>query len=139
MATIIVSRGRNVILGRAYNTAEAYAAIQSLSIDDQASGFLDTDEDLDRGGGLTVANSFVVNFNATPTLNTSTNQVTSEATIPAVNGNFTIRRIAHHNAAAGSVSTSSNTLVSGVDGQSITKTSDFAVLFRKVTTLTDAS
>lgn len=139
MATIIVSRGRNVIVGRAYNTAEAYNPIQSLSVDDQSSGFLDTDEDLDRAGGLTVANSYVVDFDSTPTLNTSTNQVTSVATVPAGQGNFTIRRIAHHNAAAASVTVSSNTLVSGVDGFSFTKTSDFSALFRKVTTQTDAS
>ena len=142
MATIIVSRGRNVMQGRAFSTADGFAAIQSLSVDDYngaGNAFQDSDEDLDRAGALTIPNFFAVNFDATPVLNTSTNEVTVEATVPAASGNFTHRRIGHHNATAGSVTRSSNTLVSGIDGQSIGKTADFDALYRDVYDLTDAS
>lgn len=110
-------------------TGPTYSAtrfIQTLSIDDQASAFINTDLSLNRSGGLTVTNEFDQALN-TNTRAGSTQIVSHSTTIPTGSGNFTIRRIALHDDTATNVTTSSETLVAGIDGQSLTKTSDFTM------------
>lgn len=115
-------------------TYSATRHIQTLSIDDQVSAFLVTDTDLNRAGALTVTNEFDLAFDAAPTR--SGQVVTHVATIPAGSGNFTIRRIAMHDDTAANVSTSSDTLVCGIDGQSLLKTADFAMAITLTLTYT---
>lgn len=83
------------------------------------------DTALNTGGA--VANEFGAAFDSTPTRSGQT--VTHLMTIPVGSGNFTIRRIALHDDTTANVTTSSTTLFAGVDGQSLTKTSDFSIAF----------
>jgi hypothetical protein len=135
MAAIIFNRGLQVIGGRASNTADAFAALQSISVDDSSTAFAATDTALNSGGAVT--NEADVDFDSTPTRSSQT--VTHLGTFGTGVANFTIRRVAIHNAAAASVTTSSTSLVAGIDGQSLTKTSDFSMTFTMSIEYTDAS
>lgn len=125
MAAIVVNNGLQCIGERASFVTPSFSRIQTMSVDDQSSAFLATDVDLDRAGALTVANEFDQALSPDPTRSSQT--ITHVTTIPTGSGNFTIRRIALHHDTATNVTTASNTLVSGVDGQSLTKTSDFTL------------
>ncbi|WP_373092348.1 hypothetical protein [Zhongshania sp.] len=135
MASKIVNRGLQVIGGRASNTADAFAAIQSLAADDGTVAFAAAHTAINSGGAVT--NQADVDFDATPTR--AGQVITHVATFPTGSANFTIRRLSLHNAAAASVSASSTTLVSGIDGQSLTKTSDFSLEVTITITYADAS
>jgi hypothetical protein len=123
MASLIVNRGLQVIGGRASNTADAFLEIDTMAVDDATEPFLAADTKLDDGTGFT--QEFDAAFDTTPTRSGQT--VTHIMTIPTGSGNFPIRRISLHNALAASVTGSSVTLVGGIDGQSLTKTSDFTL------------
>lgn len=104
--------------GPTYNSARH---IQTMSVDDSSVAFAVGDDALNDGGAVT-------NEADAATTNTRTGQVISHAATFATGaGNFTIRRIALHDDTTGNVSASSTTLVAGVDGQSLVKTSDFAL------------
>jgi len=135
VASIVVNRGLQVIGGRASSTADSFAAIQSLSVDDSSNAFAAGDTALNSGGA--VSNEADADFDATPTRSSQT--VTHVATFGTGVANFTIRRVALHNAAAASVSASSTTLVAGIDGQSLTKTSDFSMTFTVTVEYSDNS
>lgn len=137
MASRIVNRGLQVIAGRASSTADGFAAIQSMAVDDDSNAFGQTDDSLDDAGGGAPANVAAKNFDATPTRSAQT--VTHTSTYGTGEGNFTIRRISLHNALEGSVSGTSVTLVGGIDGQSITKTSNFTLTLTVQITYTDNS
>jgi len=126
MAALVVAQGLQTIGERASFASPTFGQLQTISVDDQASAFLSTDQDLDRAGGLTVSNEF--DQAISPAATRSAQTVTHQTTIPTGSGNFTVKRIAIHNDTAANVTTASNTLVSGVDGQSLTKTSDFTLL-----------
>ncbi len=132
MATIVVNRGLQVAVGRLSSTADSFAALQSMAVDDRSTAFVATDTSLG-----SPANVAAKAFDATPTRSAQT--VTHETTFATTEANFTIRRISLHNAAAGSVNGTSTTLCMGVDGQSLTKTSDFSVKFILRVTTTDQS
>lgn len=134
MASRIVNRGLQVIGGRASNTVDAFAAILSMSVDDSSTAFAAGDTALNSGGAVT--NEADLDFDATPTRSSQT--VSHIATFGTGSANFTIRRIALHNAAAASVSTSSVTLVAGIDGQSLAKTTDFTLAITVRITYTTA-
>lgn len=133
MAALVFTNGKRRIgvqasqatcgTGPTYNVARF---IQTMSVDDQASAFLVTDLDLDRSGGLTVSNSFDQAL-ITNTRAGSTEIVSHVTTIPTGSGNFTIRRVALHDDTAANVTVSSDTIVAGIDGQSLAKTSDFTM------------
>jgi hypothetical protein len=123
MASLIVNRGLQVIGGRASNTADAFLEIDVMAVDDATEAFLAADTKMNDGTGFT--QEFDAAFDSTPA---RTNQTVAHImTIPTGSGNFTIRRVSLHNALAGTVDGTSNTLVGGVDGQSLTKTSDFTL------------
>lgn len=140
MSAIIVSSGRDRIAINASQTSsfDTTRHIRTMAVDDQSSAFLDTDQDLDRAGGLTVTNEFDAALDATPA-DPVGNAVSHVMTIPTGSGNFTIRRLSLHDDTAANVTVSSNTLVAGVDGQSWTKTSDFTVTPTLTITYTDVS
>lgn len=132
MATKIVDRGIQVAVGRFSNTADAFQPLQSMAVDDSSTALV--------AGATTLGsptNVAVVNFDSTPTRSAQT--VTHLATFGTGVANFTHRRITLHNAVAGSVTGSSVTLCMGVDGQSITKTTDFAVTYTMRNTGSDIS
>lgn len=132
MASKIVNRGLQVTGGRLSSTADAFAALQSMAVDDSSTAFIASHTTL-----LSPTNLAVNAFDATPTRSAQT--VTHLCTFTTAQANFTIRRISLHNAAFGSVTGASVTLYGGVDGQSITKTSDFSVTFTLRISQTDAS
>lgn len=138
MAKIIVNRGL-LRIGQQTSESTNYNAarnIQTMSVDSSSNAFTATDTALDSGGA--VASEFDAAFDATPT-ESGTATITHVMTIPSGSGNFTIRRIALHDDTAANVTTSSTTLVAGIDGQSITKTSDFSLEITITMTYTDVS
>lgn len=96
---------------------------QTMAWDNGASGFAAGHDQLN--DAATPSSEYDQAFDATPTIAAQT--VTAQSTIPTGQGNFTITRISIHDDAAANVSVSSTTLVSGVDGQSLGKTSDFTL------------
>jgi hypothetical protein len=125
MAAIICNRGLLRIGQQASESTNYNAArnIQTMAVDDASEAFLAADTKMDDGTGFT--QEFDAVFDATPTESGQT--ITHVMTIPTGSGNFTIKRISLHDDTAGNVTSSSATLVGGVDGQSITKTSDFTL------------
>lgn len=123
----VVNRGLQVTGGRAFNTADAFAAVQALGVDDATGNFEAAHTAVNGTGGTTrtITNSYFQNFDGTPTRSSQTISMTT--TIPTGSGNFTIRGVSLHNATSGSCSTSSTTLFAGIAGQSITKTSSFSL------------
>lgn len=132
MASIIVNRGLQTIVGRASGTADGFAAWQSISVDDSATALTAGTTTL--GSPVNVETN---DFDATPTRSAQT--VTHLVTFTTAEANFEIKRIVIHNAAAASVTGASTTVVAGVDGQSITKTSGFALELELRHTATDNS
>lgn len=132
----VVNRGLQITGGRTFSTADAFAAVQSMSVDDNASNFAAADTALNTSRGA-ITNVFAQNFDATPTRSSQTISMTT--TIATGNGNFTIKGIALHNATAASVSASSTTLFAGIAGQSITKTSSFSLAITLQVLYTDNS
>lgn len=107
-------------------TYSATRHIQVMSIDDSSVAFADGHTALNSGGA--VSSEFDMAFDASGVTRSGL-VVSHVATIPTGSGNFTIRRIALHDNAAGSVDATTSTLIAGVDGQSIVKTSDFTIAF----------
>lgn len=124
--TLVVNRGL-LRIGQQASESTNYSDvrnIQVMSFDDSTVSFAATDTALNSGGAVT--NEFDAAFSATPT-ESGTATITHTANIPTGSGNFTIRRIALHDDTATNVTTSSTTLVAGVDDKSLTKTSDFSM------------
>lgn len=134
MGSLIVNRGLQVIGGRASDTADGFAVIASLSVDDSDAAFSAGDTTLNSSGLVT--NETTLDFDTTPTRVNQT--VSHSATFDERVANFTIKRIALHNAAADIVSQSSDTLVAGIDGQSLTKSVDFKLTITVKITYTSA-
>lgn len=122
MSSIVVNQGLQRI-GIQASQATAYSAvrnIQTMAVDDSASAFASGTTTL---GSPT--NEFDAVFDATPTRSSQT--ISHVMTIPSGSGNFTIKRVSLHDDTATNVTGASTTLVAGIDGQSITKTSDFSL------------
>lgn len=130
MASLVVNNGLQRIgvqASQATGTGVTYSAtrqIQSMSWDDSTTAFAAGHTALDSGGAVT--NEIDANFDSTPTRSSQT--ISHIATIAAgsFNGN-TVKRVALHDNTAANVSTSSTTLVAGVDAQSIVKNADFSL------------
>lgn len=127
MATLVVNKGliragQQTFQSTNYNVARH---VQVLSVDDSSVALTATDTAANSGGAVT--NFFDQAFDATPT--ESGQVVTTVTTIPTGSGNFTIRRILLHDNTAANVTSSSSSLFGGIDGQSLTKTSDFTIAF----------
>ena len=135
MAAKIVNRGLQIIGGRTSNTADAFTELLTMSVDDSTVAFAAGDTALNTGGAVT--NVYAKLFDSTPTRSAQT--TTHLMTVPTGSGNFTIRRIALHNLTAASVTASSTSLFGGIDGQSLTKTSDFTLALTLTVAYTDFS
>ena len=134
MAAKIVNQGLNRIADTASQTSGYSAAryIRTMAIDDSSSAFA--------AGTTTLgspSNLYDAAFDATPT---RSGQVVSHVmTVPTGSGNFTIRRVSLHDDTAANVTGSSTTLVGGIDGLSLGKTSDFTVTLTVRITYSDNS
>lgn len=132
MASLIVDRGLQILVGRLSQTADAFNELRSMAVDDGTSAFVAGDTTLG-----SPANLQVNDFDATPTRSAQT--VTHVATYAAGEANFEVQRISLHNDDAVNVTGASTTLFGGIDGQSITKTSDFTMTITVNVTVTDNS
>lgn len=106
--------------------------IEAMTVDDESTQFSATDDSLDDATGSAPGNFAETAFDSEPDRDPVGDGSTSEtvrhtATYATGEANFTIRRIALHNAGTGSVSETSATLVGGIDNQAITKNSDFTL------------
>lgn len=131
MASLVVNRGLLRVGQQAFESTNYNAArnYQTMSADDSATALV--------AGATTLGsptNLFDAVFDVTPTENAQT--ISCVMTIPTGSGNFTIRRICEHDDTAANVTGASTTLCSGVDNQSLTKTSDFSLAFTKSFTFT---
>lgn len=131
MASIVVNRGLLRIGQQAFQSTNYSVSryIQVMSVDDSVTALA--------AGTTTLGsptNEFDAVFNSTPTESGQT--ITCIMTIPTGSGNFTIRRLCEHDDTATNVTGSSTTLVSGVDAQTLTKTSDFSLAVTKQFTFT---
>lgn len=109
--------------------------LMTMSVDDSTVAFAAGDTALNTGGAVT--NEFDQLLDAFATRSSQT--VSHVATIPTGSGNFTIKRIALHDDTATNVTTSSTTLVGGVDGQTLAKTSSFSLAITLSILYTDNS
>ena len=82
-------------------------------------------------------NLFDQAFDSAPTR--SGQVVTHVTTIAAGNGNFTIQRVSLHDDTVANVTGTSTTVVAGIDGLSLTKTSDFSLSITLKLTYADNS
>jgi hypothetical protein len=126
VASLIVNQGLQTIGERASLVSPTFGQIQSMAVDNataSTSAFAATHSKLnDAAAATTLA---ATSFSPTPSRATQT--VSHIAVFTTAQANFQIGRLSLHNVANGSVSISSTTLVSGVDQQSITKTTDFTL------------
>ena len=122
MAAIVVDQGLNRIADTASQTSGYSASryIRTMAIDDSATAFTAVTTTLGSPSNL-----YDQAFDSAPTR--SGQVVTHVTTIAAGNGNFTIRRTSLHDDTTANVTGSSTTLVAGIDGLSLTKTSDFTL------------
>jgi hypothetical protein len=104
-------------------TYGAGRAIQTMSVDDSSVAFTAADTNLAAGGPVT--NEFDKAFDATPTRSGQT--VSHVMTLATGDYNQTIRRIALHDDTPANVTTSSTTLVAGIDGLSLVKNTSFTL------------
>lgn len=125
MASIVVNRGLLRIGQQASESTNYNAArnIQTLAVDDATGAFLAANTKLNDGAGYT--QQFDQAFTSTPTESGQT--IIHSTIIGTGDGNFTIRRVSLHDDTATNVTASSTTLVMGVDGQALVKTSDFTI------------
>lgn len=129
MASLIVNRGLARIAAQstqATTGAAGYSAtrhIQTMAWDDSIIPFAAADLALNTGGAVT--NEVDQAFTSLPTISGQT--VTMTSSLATGVGNFLIRRISVHDDTAANMTTSSATLVSGIDGQSLQKTSDYVL------------
>lgn len=129
MASTVVVQGL-LRTGQQLSQTAGYSVsrfLQAMSIDDSTTVFAQSHTALGTGGA--VANMFDQSYDATPTTSTNTTSATVShiTTYGTANGNFTVRRIALHDDTSTNVTTASTTLHSGVDSQTLAKTTDFTL------------
>lgn len=110
--------------------------LMTMSVDDNATNFAATDTALNSSRGA-ITNEYDQLLDALATRSNQTISFTT--TIATGNGNFTIKGIAWHDDTATNVTSSSATLIAGIAGQSITKTSSFSLAITGSITFTDNS
>lgn len=97
--------------------------IMTMAVDDATGAFAAANTKMNDGAGYTQEfDQFLTTF-----ATRSGQTITHSTVIPTGSGNFTIRRISLHDDTATNVTSTSTSLVCGVDGQTLTKTSDFTM------------
>lgn len=127
MASRIVTRGLLRIGQQASESTNYNAArnIQVMSVDDSSVALAAGDTAANSGGAVT--NFFDKVFDATPT-EAAPAVITHVMTLTTAEAIFTIRRILLHDDTTTNVTSSSTTLVGGVDAQTLTHTADFQMI-----------
>lgn len=97
--------------------------IQTMSVDDSATAFAAGDTALNTGGAVT--NEFDAAFDSAATRSSQT--ISHVMTLGTADYNQTVKRIALHDDTAANVTTSSTTVVAGIDALSLTKASTFTL------------
>ena len=110
--------------------------IMTMSVDDNATNFAASDTALNTSRGA-ITNEYDQLLDAFPTRSGQT--ISHICTIATGNANFTIKGIALHDDTSTNVTSSSATLVAGIAGQSITKTSSFSLAITLSILYTDNS
>lgn len=126
MANRIVTRGLLRIGQQASESTNYNAArnIQTMMVDDSTVAFAAGDTAANTGGAVT--NAFDKVLDATPT-EAAPAVISHVMTLLTTDYNQTVKRISLHDDVAATVTTSTSTLVGGVDAQSLLKTTDFSL------------
>lgn len=129
MASLVMLRGR-LRAGQQLYQSTNYSAtrhVQTMSVDIGATVFATGHTKLNDSADVTesAASYFDKAFDAVPTEATAT--ITTVCTLAVGEGNIVIKRIAQHDNTAANVNASSVSLVAGIDGQTLGKTSDFSL------------
>lgn len=126
MAARVVNQGLKMIGDRASGVSGAAAAIAGMSFDDSSVAFAATDTACNSGGAVTNFQGNALDSTPTGTAATTPYVVTHLCTLTTAQLNgVTVKRFALHNSAT--PTSSSTTLISGVDGFSLTKASSFSM------------
>lgn len=129
MANLVVRQGlvRIALNGSQATGYSSSRYVRTLAIDDSSNAFAAADTAANTGGAVTnffdVALSSAVQATTTFTNDT----IRHTATIPAASGAMTIRRISLHDDTTANTTSSSTTLIAGIDGQSLVKNTTFAL------------
>lgn len=100
--------------------------VQSMSIDDASGSFAAANTKLDDRAGY--SQQYDANLDATPTRTSQT--IEHVMTVPTGQGNFRVRAFALHDDTGTNVTSTSTTLIAGVDGVDITKNSGVTAIYR---------
>lgn len=124
MASIITAQG----LEEAGKVIAALSTrtVRTMSFDDQSTGFTSAATKLNDAGAVA---TFVCSPCTATTVGTQTVRYEATLTTAQFNGQ-TVRRFGLHFDTTANVTTASNTLYGGIDGQSIAKTSDYSLIAR---------
>lgn len=136
MASRIVTRGL-LRIGQQTSQSTNYSVsrfIRTLSVDDSAVAFAAGDTALNTGGAVT--NMFDKALDSTPT-EAAPAVISHVCTLLTTDYNQNIKRIALHDDTAATVTTSTATLIGGVDAQSLLKTTDFSLVITMKITYTN--
>lgn len=130
MAKLIINQGLGIEGDLLFGINGPPAKLQTMSVDDATGAFAAGNTKLNDAAGYTqlVAQA----FDSTPTRSGQT--VTCLSTYATGTANFTIRRVALHNTVSGSTTATSTGLWGGIDGQALTKTTDFSLTITVQTT-----
>lgn len=141
MAAIVVNQGLQRVGinasvvggGSAIGSSQSITRyIMTMAVDDNATGFSASHTNLLSAGSIT--NEFDQLLTALATR--SGQAITHVTTYATTDANFTIKRVSLHDDTATNTTTTSTTLVCGVDGQTLGKTSDFTLAITLVLTYT---
>jgi hypothetical protein len=120
MASLVVNRGLQMAGNRASGiTGANSSAMVTMVADSKASALASTNTTI-------AASTFRAKaFDSTPTRSAQT--VSHVTTFTTTQANFVIRRLTLHNLTAASVTSNSSSLIAGIDGQALTKTTSFSM------------
>ena len=120
MASLVVNRGLQLIGNRASGiTGANSSAMITMVADSKVTALASTNTTI-------AASTFRAKaFDSTPTRSNQT--VSHVTTFTTTQANFVIRRLTLHNLAAASVTSNSSSLIAGIDGQALTKTTSFSL------------
>lgn len=127
MANVNIVSGLKMVGDRASGVAGAAAAIAGMSVDDRATGFVNTDTTCSTGGAPTNFQGNALDSTPTSPAAATPHVVSHLMTLTAGQFNtFVVKRIALHNINAPLIAGA--TLMFGIDGLSLTKQSTFSIV-----------
>lgn len=136
MANRCVTRGLLRVGQQAFQSTNYNVAryIRTMSLDDSTVAIAAGDTAANTGGAIT--NFFDKAFDSTPT-ETAPAVISFQTTFSTSEAIYTVKRILIHDDTTTNVTSSSTTLVAGVDAQSLVHTADFQLIVVAKLTLTN--